>query len=161
MFVGDNINKDNVVIQNVEVKDEKVQEIIIKENEDISSGVDFIMQNIDNNSINTNYYAQIKEDLNKFLNSHPKNEELENRVWGSKWVRINSDNDYSVGVIYEDNIPSIIAYAIPYNDFNQIDMDNLKFGEWLKIEDKLAENRGYFVYYQNAQTGEMIINADY
>ena len=86
---------------------------------------------------------------------------MENRVWGSKWVRINSDNDYSVGVIYEDNVPSIIAYAIPYNDFNQIDMDNLKFGEWLKIEDKLAENRGYFVYYQNAQTGEMIINADY
>ena len=128
--------------------------------DDIKSGVDFIMQNFDDKANNENYYMEIKNDLDKFLNSHPRNEELENKVWGSKWVKVNADYDYSVGVIFEDNLASIIAYAIPYEDFRQIDMDNLKFGEWLKISEKDDENRGYFVYYQNAQTGEMLRNTN-
>ena len=139
----------------------ELDHIILGRDEDISGGVDFIMQNFDEKKVQTNnYYNDIKNDLEKFFKSHKKNEELEAKVWGSRWVSINADYNYSVGVIFEDNIPSIIAYAIPYSDFNQIDMDNLKFGEWLQISDKPNENRGYFVYYQNAQTGEMILNSN-
>lgn len=138
-----------------------VEHIILGKDDNIESGVDFIMQNLgDEKGHTNNYYNEIKNDLEKFLNSHKRNEELESKVWGSRWVKINADYNYSVGVIFEDNMPSIIAYAIPYSDFNQIDMDNLKFGEWLKISDKPNENRGYFVYYQNAQTGEMILNCN-
>ena len=48
----------------------------------------------------------------------------------------------------------------PYDDYHQIDLDKLKFGEWLQLGDGEEDRRGYFVYYQNAQTGEMILNTD-
>ena len=153
------IGRENYVIKNSCENENIIQEIILSKDDDIDSGVDFIMQNLNKNANSDNYYSQIKENLDKFLNSHPKNEELENKVWGSKWVKVNGDYDYSVGVIFEDNVPSIIAYAIPYEDFSQIDTENLKFGEWLKISEKDNENRGYFIYYQNAQTGEMLIDS--
>ncbi len=153
------IDNQNYVIKNSCENENNIQEIILSKDDDIDSGVDFIMQNLNKNANSDNYYSQIKENLDKFLNSHPKNEELENKVWGSKWVKVNGDYDYSVGVIFEDNVPSIIAYAIPYEDFSQIDTENLKFGEWLKISEKDNENRGYFIYYQNAQTGEMLIDS--
>ena len=153
------IGRENYVIKNSCENENNIQEIILSKDDDIDSGVDFIMQNLNKNANSDNYYSQIKENLDKFLNSHPKNEELENKVWGSKWVKVNGDYDYSVGVIFEDNVPSIIAYAIPYEDFSQIDTENLKFGEWLKISEKDNENRGYFIYYQNAQTGEMLIDS--
>ena len=137
------------------------EEIFFQKNEDLTPAVDFILKsNEGENFGKDNYYAQIKNDLNKFFDTYPKNEELESKVWGSKWVRIKADYDYSVGVIFEDSTPSIIAYATPYDDYHQIDIDKLKFGEWLQLGDGEEDRRGYFVYYQNAQTGEMILNTD-
>lgn len=153
-------DKENVVFDDYkETIDEN--EIFIQKDEDIKGGVEFILKSKENQNFGRdNYYAQIKNDLNKFFDTYPKNEELEKKVWGSKWVKIQTDYDYSVGVIFEDNKPSIIAYAIPYDDYNEIDMEKLEFGEWLQIGDSLEDKRGYFVYYQNAQTGEMILNSD-
>lgn len=148
------VSLDDIPTQSFDEQD--ADELIIgSSEEDLEMGSKYIMQNIKNSK--NNYYAEIKADLDKFFTMHPKNEELEKQVWGSKWVKIKADYDYSVGVIFDDGTPSIIAYAIPYEDINQIDMDNLEFGEWLKVNDKSNENRGYFVYYQNALTGEMIV----
>lgn len=152
-------NKEDIVFDTQKAASE--EEIFFQKNEDLTPAVDFILKsNEGENFGKDNYYAQIKNDLNKFFDTYPKNEELESKVWGSKWVRIKADYDYSVGVIFDDSNPSIIAYAIPYDDYNQIDMDKLKFGEWLQLGDGEEDRRGYFVYYQNAQTGEMILNTD-
>ncbi len=153
-------NKEDIVFDTQKIVSEE-EEIFFQKDEDLTSAVDFILSSREcENFGKDNYYAQIKNDLNKFFDTYPKNEELESKVWGSKWVRIKADYDYSVGVIFEDSNPSIIAYAIPYDDYNQIDMDKLKFGEWLQLGDGEEDRRGYFVYYQNAQTGEMILNTD-
>lgn len=155
---------DNGCLQEVYSSSDKVdkielkEEIYLKDNQIIDEGVQFIMQNFEENCNGANnFYLQIKEDLQKFLSSYPKNEELENKVWGSKWIKINDDPIYSVGVIFDEaNIPSIIAYAIPYEDYSMVDESKLEFCEWLQIEEKPFKNRGYLVYYQNAQTGEML-----
>lgn len=152
-------NKEDIVFDTQKAASE--EEIFFQKNEDLTPAVDFILKsNEGENFGKDNYYAQIKNDLNKFFDTYPKNEELESKVWGSKWVRIKADYDYSVGVIFEDSTPSIIAYATPYDDYHQIDIDKLKFGEWLQLGDGEEDRRGYFVYYQNAQTGEMILNTD-
>lgn len=152
-------NKEDIVFDTQKAASE--EEIFFQKNEDLTPAVDFILKsNEGENFGKDNYYAQIKNDLNKFFDTYPKNEELESKVWGSKWVRIKADYDYSVGVIFEDSTPSIIAYATPYDDYHQIDLDKLKFGEWLQLGDGEEDKRGYFVYYQNAQTGEMILNTD-
>ncbi len=152
-------NKEDIVFDTQKAASE--EEIFFQKNEDLTPAVDFILKsNEGENFGKDNYYAQIKNDLNNFFDTYPKNEELESKVWGSKWVRIKADYDYSVGVIFEDSTPSIIAYATPYDDYHQIDLDKLKFGEWLQLGDGEEDRRGYFVYYQNAQTGEMILNTD-
>ncbi len=152
-------NKEDIVFDTQKAASE--EEIFFQKNEDLTSAVDFILKSNEGENFGKgNYYAQIKNDLNKFFDTYPKNEELESKVWGSKWVRIKADYDYSVGVIFEDSTPSIIAYATPYDDYHQIDLDKLKFGEWLQLGDGEVDRRGYFVYYQNAQTGEMILNTD-
>lgn len=152
-------SNEDVVFDNQ--KTTREEEIFFQSNEDVTEAVDFILKSNESEDFGKdNYFAQIKNDLNKFFDTYPKNEELESKVWGSKWVRIKTDYDYSVGVIFEESKPSIIAYAIPYDDYNQIDMDKLKFGEWLQLGDGEEDRRGYFVYYQNAQTGEMILNTD-
>lgn len=137
----------------------EVKEIILSTNEDIERGVEFVMEQMKNNEQKANFYTQIKSDLDKFLRSYPRNEELENKVFSSKWVKITTDYDYSVGIIFEDDTPAIIAYAEPYENKSQVDVSKLQLGEWLKIDP--ASNRGYFIFYQNAETGEMILNTNY
>ncbi len=164
---GNNLNNNNGCLQEVYLnktankqneKTEVEQEILLKQKDKIDTGMNFILENFEDKCVQkNNFYSEIKENLEKFLNQHPKNEELESKVWGSKWVKIKADYDYSVGVIFEENTPSIIAYAIPYDDYNQIDKDKLSYCEWLQIEEKTNKNRGYLVYYQNAQTGEMLL----
>ena len=164
---GNNLNNDNGCLQEVysnknankqDVKAEVEQEILLKKEDKIDTGMNFILENFEDKCVQkNNFYSEIKENLEKFLNQHPKNEELESKVWGSKWVKIKADYDYSVGVIFEENTPTIIAYAIPYDDYNQIDKDKLSYCEWLQIQEKTDKNRGYLVYYQNAQTGEMLL----
>lgn len=147
-------------IQNEENNIQKEQsEVVLKKEDNIDKGVDFIMQNFEEKESKNDYYTQIKSDLDKFFQTYPKNEELESRVWGSKWVKVVADYDYSVGVIFEDDTPSIIAYAVPYDDIGKVENENFKFGEWLKIDNDSDSNRGYFVHYQNILTGEMILDS--
>lgn len=132
--------------------------IVLDGDDALDEGVQFVAETIDvSHCKRTDYFELIRKDLDKFFASLPRNEELESKVWGSKWVRSSGDDDYSVGVIFEDNKPQIIAYAIPYDDLSAVDTANLRFGEWLKIPNKTHENRGYFVYYQDANTGEMLL----
>lgn len=136
-------------------------EVVISKDEDIDKGVDFVVEQVKNSPHKKNYYAEIKADLDNFFRSYPKNEELEGKVFGSKWVKITADYDYSVGVIFEDDKPSIIAYAEPYEDKTLVDASKLQLGEWLQIEEKHSKNRGYFIFYQNANTGQMILNTGF
>lgn len=147
-------------IENLQPKEFEIEpnEVVLQKNEDIAKGVEFVVKELNNDSGKQNYFAKIKEDLDKFFKSYPKNEELENKVFGSKWVKISADTDYSLGVIFDDDEPSIIAIAEPYEDKSQIDCSKLQLGEWLKIEEKDNKNRGYFIFYQDAKTGKMILS---
>lgn len=159
-----NLQNDNEIKKQNEMEDcknKEMQEVLLSKNDDIAKGVEFVVEQVKCGSPRKNYYAEIKADLDNFFRSYPKNEELESRVFGSKWVKITADYDYSVGVIFDDDKPSIIAYAEPYEDKSQVDASKLQLGEWLKIEEKSSKNRGYFVFYQNATTGEMILNTGY
>lgn len=104
------------------------------------------------------FYQQIKDNLFDFLNQYPKNEFLCEKVFNSDWVTVeNGKNKYNVGVIFENSTPQIIAYAVEYENKNMVDESMINCGEWLiKHPDKPEEN-GYIVFYQNAQTGQMIL----
>lgn len=101
-----------------------------------------------------NFFAKIKNDIDGFFAEYPTNEELENVIFSSKWISV--DDIYSVGVIYEENIPNIIAYAMPYErkDFVLDKFSNI--GEWVATDKDTPDGRGYLLYYQDAMTGKMI-----
>lgn len=155
-------NKESVV--NVEVKnsiDNKIKsDIYIEKNEEIDKGVDFVLQAIEEEQAkpktDENFFLLIKNDIESFFAAYQKNEELENAVYNSRWVMIEEEFPYSVGVIYDENTPSIIAYALPYESKGEISYDYLATGEWLAANKNIPDGRGYLLFYQNASSGEMI-----
>lgn len=105
----------------------------------------------------SNFFEQIKKDIEGFFSGYPKNTELENAIFSSRWISVDEEFPYSVGVIYDDDTPNIIAYAMPYNSRNDIEDKFLDDGEWLAINKDTPDGRGYLLFYQEAASGKMIV----
>ena len=103
------------------------------------------------------FYFQMKEEIEKVLSSFPKEEELENLIENSRWVRINYGDDkyYVFGVIKEKGVPQYICYGVPSSDSRR-PPESLKGLASFIPASKEGKERGYWVMYQDAQTGASI-----
>lgn len=120
---------------------------IIKKDEEISD------KKIEKNN---QFYYSIEGSLNDLFANYPRDEILEEKIAGSKFVKVDYENDgnyYSVGVIYDsDGIEEYICYAI----FGKKDCPPPKelseFSQFLPID----EENGYYLMYQNAEDGKNV-----
>lgn len=105
------------------------------------------------------FFANISEQLDELLTSYPLDDELNAIVPDAKFVKIadsETGESYVLGVISQDGSPRYLAYGIP-STYDSEPPDSMKGKcQWLPtdITDPLSD--GYYIIYQDTQTGDLI-----
>lgn len=107
------------------------------------------------------YYEQIKDKVDELFDKCEREKELENLMPESKWVRVHKDRNkfYVVGIIGNKNgIPDYICYGLP-STFSFIPPSSLGCdARWLPLDVKNPQDKGYWVIFQSARSGDTIKN---
>ncbi len=129
-----------------ESSDEEIEQTIDKE--------------LDEKKTEHKFYNMIASQLNELFDKYPREENLENLVENSKWVRIKyDDNDkfYVVGLIYFDNDVKYICYGVPGDYTSEPPRELREYSQWLPTDTMQPYTKGFWVMYQDADSGENII----
>ncbi|MBQ7880657.1 MAG: hypothetical protein IJ358_02300 [Clostridia bacterium] len=104
----------------------------------------------------TDFLNDIIYQLDEMLIKYPQDEILNNIIPNSRFVRVNGESPYVLGVIYEDNQLKYIAYGVPakYNTLPPSDLGN--HYQWLPLNPRDVMSDGYFMIYQNALNGTLV-----
>lgn len=104
------------------------------------------------------FYEDMKEHIEKLFENNPHEDYLENLLPNSKFVRVEleENNYYVLGLIYEENEIKYICYGVPgiyqKNPPKQLTGNPI----WFPIDEDKEEGFGYWLSYQDAQTGENV-----
>ena len=147
-----NSNKDiesNIVniSENKELKD--LEEI--EKNSDLSKKT----ERVEKSEI-VSFYDDVKPQLIALFDKYETDDYLENIIPDSKWVKVDYEENghyYVVGMIYENSSVKYICYGIPgvYADNPPKELQG--YSQWLALDDSNPFDKGYWIMYQNAETG--------
>lgn len=106
-----------------------------------------------------NFYDDIQEQLNVLFDKYPEETFLNEVIPNSKWVKVDYEgngNYIVIGLIYENNQIQYVCYgspgeysAIPPREFNGL-------SQWLPLDVDKPDELGYWIIYQDAETGENV-----
>lgn len=126
--------------------DEELEKTIDKEINKIEDG-------------NHKFYDMISDQLKELFERYPKEANLSKLIDNSEWVKINSDDDnkyYVVGIIYHNHDIKYICYGVPGTYENEPPVEMRHYSQWLPTDISNPYTNGYWVMYQDADTGENI-----
>lgn len=124
-----------------EMKDEELDEVIDK--------------NLESHS----FYDLISDQIDELFSRYPREKNLEALVEDSMWCKIDSDTEgryYVVGIIKNDGDIKYICYGVP-GSYNVEPPRELRgYSQWLPTDPQNPYNCGYWVMYQDSDTGENV-----
>ena len=101
-----------------------------------------------------NFYYAVKPQIDELFVCFPEEKSLCEAVANSKWVHVQTDEDYYVvGVLYNDEEPSFICYGVPAAAKQTPPAELENACVWLPVG---SDGSGYWVIYQSARTGEIV-----
>ena len=105
------------------------------------------------------FYDSISEDIGSLFSTHSEEEFLSQIIPYSKWVKVENedgDNYYVLGLIYENDKVKYICYGVPglYTDAPPKELRG--YAEWLPLDSTKENEYGYWITYQDADTGENV-----
>lgn len=107
-----------------------------------------------------NFYSLIQPQLDELFEKFPHYKELEDLVENTEWVKVNYSQDgqhYILGKLYDGQIVTHLCYGIPAQSRQSTPPSTLsEYCQWLPTNLKEPDGAGYWVMYQNAETGENI-----
>lgn len=102
------------------------------------------------------FLNEIIYQLDELIQQNPEDEILNNIIPNSKFVKIENESPYVLGLIYEDNVLKYIAYGVPAT-YNQLPPKDLgEHYQWLPINPRDVMSDGYFMIFQDALTGTLV-----
>ena len=104
------------------------------------------------------YYRSVKDEIDELLKNYPADETLKGAFSCSEWVRVKGEEnapEYLVGVIFDDGKAKYICYALSARDKENPPEEIRDCAAFVPVS-ALDENKGYFVIFQSATTGECI-----
>lgn len=108
---------------------------------------------------NEYFYDLVKDQIQDLFSKFPKEENLENLIPNSKWVKVDFEDDgnvYVLGLIYEDGELRYICYGVPGQMEANPPTDMAPYSQWLPINANAPDLGGYWVMYQDAKTGDSL-----
>ena len=134
---------------------EKMSESELDENNEIIDKD----ENLNNNQSAQKFYQEMKEQIDKLFDNNPNEEYLQELLPNSKWVKVTIDENgdyYVLGLLYEDKILKYICYGVP-GVYQKIPPRELSgYPIWFPLEKEKPEGFGYWLSYQDADSGESI-----
>lgn len=106
------------------------------------------------------FFEEISTQIDKLFLDSPKEEYLENAIPSSKWVRVEFDGNgdyYILGLIFdEDKNVRYVCYGVPGIYQKQPPKNLSGFPVWFPLDKTRPESFGYWLTYQDAESGESI-----
>lgn len=103
------------------------------------------------------YYEQVSDQIEKLFTEGTRETELEGLMPHTKWVRVDFSGDgrfYVVGLVGDK--PDYICYGLPA-DYTPEPPDEISgYCGWLPLDVKNPQGKGYWLLYQDADTGESV-----
>ena len=104
----------------------------------------------------TDFLSKIKDSLEELFSAYPAQEDLAALVPNSAWVRVDTQKEgaYVVGVIGDESGKArYLCYGVPDKDNSTPPSARPECRGWLPVEE---EGAGYWVMYQDMETGEIV-----
>ena len=119
-----------------------------------------LYENGNGNCDKENYYQTVREKLDKILDSYERDYSLCSLIPNSNFVKINYDKDrfYSVGIVHELGAIKYVCYAVMGNYLSS-PPELSSYCEFIPLSPYNPLKDGYYVIFQNAQTGEIVKKA--
>ena len=134
------------------------------ENEGKEEGAD-VSENVDADDLRhpfetdgDGYYRAVKEEIEELFKKYPRDQTLVGAFSCSEWVRVKGEEnapEYLVGVVYDDGKAKYICYALFAED-KDTPPEEIKDACSFVPVSALESDRGFFVIFQSATTGECI-----
>lgn len=105
------------------------------------------------------FYDEVKKQISDLFTTYPEEEFLTQIIPHSKWVRVDYEKNghyYVVGLIYEDGILKYICYGLPGLHSETPPKEMEIYSQWLPLDKDKPTEFGYWISYQDADTGESI-----
>ena len=149
--------EEEALINNSEIAVATASSLFESSEEEIENIID---NNLKSNSATTHeFYNMIAEQLQELFDKYPSENSLNKLVDNSRWVKIDTDSDnkhYVVGIITDNDDIKYICYGVPGNYANEPPQELLHYSQWLPTDTTNPYTNGYWVMYQDADTGENI-----
>lgn len=105
------------------------------------------------------FYQEIKTQIDSLFENNPNEEYLESLVPHSKWIKVGLDdgsNYYVLGLIYEDESLKYICYGVPGVFQKNPPRELSGFPVWFPLDENKPQGFGYWLSYQDADSGESV-----
>ena len=104
------------------------------------------------------YYRAVKTEIDELLRSYPRDDTLKGAFSCSEWVRVKGSKqnpEYLVGVVYLNGRARYICYALAAQNKNEPPEEIKNVCSFVPLS-PFDENKGFFVIFQSAATGECV-----
>ena len=108
---------------------------------------------------NSKFYYDLKPQIDKLFEENPCEDYLEKLIPNSKWVKVSIDengNYYVLGLIYEEDKLQYICYGVPGVYQKNAPRELTGYPVWFPLEEEKPQGFGYWLSYQDAQSGESV-----
>ena len=105
------------------------------------------------------FYSEIKKQIDLLFEQHQAESYLENAIPQSKWVKVEFEEggDYYVfGLVYEEDELKYICYGVPGIYSSTPPKQLSGYPIWFPLDKNNEQGFGYWLTYQDAETGESI-----
>lgn len=111
------------------------------------------------NNNNDKFYSEIKDQLTLLFEKYPEETFLTEIIPDSKWAKVDYEDDGNyivIGLIYENDNVRYVCYGSP-GEFSENPPPEFKgSSQWLPLDPDKPEELGYWIIYQDAETGESV-----
>lgn len=107
----------------------------------------------------SNFFERISYQVEKMFVSNPQEDVLNEILPNSKFCRVEFDDQsghYVFGVIYDEQKPKYLCYGVPAKKDSPPPKELTNYYQWLPIDVDEQDGDGYYMMYQEAETGKSI-----
>ena len=106
------------------------------------------------------FIDKLKPQIDKLFENNPAEENLQNLIPDSKWVKVEYEDDgdfYVFGLLYNDSDEiKYVCYGVPAVFEEEPPRELSGYPIWLPLDKEKAQGFGYWLTYQDAATGEPV-----
>lgn len=111
------------------------------------------------NTVQSTFYDEIKGQLSLLFERYPEETFLNEIIPNSKWVKVDYEDNgqyFVIGLMYENEQVAYVCYGMPGEYSVTPPREFAGLSQWLPLDPEKPNELGYWIMYQDAQTGENV-----